>query len=206
MPVLFATDGQILDSLYFGGIDSLIARKKVRPFVFVAAFSDETFLPDRGCEIRNFEYVDGLYGGKDSLNQLFERHLNFFCIELPDSINKKLNLDLFHRRNAFFGFSNGADFGLSTVYYHPDLFDDYILYSPMQGSHIVESLGQTSMKFFLSCGTEETVALENIRKLRSFLKRRKIDVHAGKWRGGHERKQWRNQFLSDIQTVFPAGQ
>lgn len=62
-PIIVATDGQTLEEgNYKSVLDSLITAKRVKPFVLIGAYADET--PACGVTVRNLEYLRSRKGNK----------------------------------------------------------------------------------------------------------------------------------------------
>lgn len=199
-PVVYTTDGQLITASYKTSLDSLIKNKCIKPVVVIGVNSDETLCPDGRTEHRNYEYIQNLYGGKDSLNLLFDKHLQFFSEEIFSYVESKYSVLKSKANRYFYGISNGADFGVTLAQLYPDLIGTYLLCSIVSGSKIPFAWNSDNCpSFFLATGNEEYEGIrEEAIRLSAYLAKIGIPFQLQFYTGGHERKLWEKQFIQTL--------
>lgn len=189
--IIFATDGQEIQEKYPQILDSLITSKTVAATVLIGVYSNET--PNgHNSTFRHVEYVN-------NDNKRYEDHMEFFLNELPSAIFNKYNLNAKKiNKKIFYGFSNGAAFGIDVYLKKKKNFDDYICFSPLgtKIKNIQISQPAPTANLFIEYGSEEIfIAIDEYKNLISKLKQNKINVKDTVYKGGHDRKIWINLFF-----------
>lgn len=197
--VIFCTDGQFINEQYRLKLDSLFETQMIAPFVIVGVNSNEEKLPNEVFEYRNYEYLEYLGKGQDSIKSTrFANHLDFFVKEVLDSVVKKMDLKV--KNKYFYGVSNGAAFGVQLSKYYPELFSKYILYSSAGAEF--DDLKWTSQEypfFVIAYGNEEpTPLVEESKALSEHLTQNKYQHTISVFNGAHRREDWLKQFIRDI--------
>ena len=188
-PIIVATDGQLLEEgNYARVLDSLILNKRIKPFLLIGAYSDET--PAEGVTVRNLEYLK-----PDKSNQkaqtYFNNHYQFFTKELMEEVVTKYTLKT-QLPFIFYGCSNGGDFGLILYSQKEPMFNRYICLSPL--STTTEDFQYNDQAgLYVAFGDEELVFpyginLEGLNE--KMQKYRGKGVFIQPYKGGHEREKW----------------
>jgi len=130
-PVIFATDGQIItDGKYNILLDSIIENKIIPPIILIGIYSNEKPATSNS-EYRNYEYIESWSNKKDTiLGCRFENHLSFFIKEVIQYIENQYSVTKNRENRMFYGCSNGAGFGITLLFKHPELFSNYLCFSP----------------------------------------------------------------------------
>lgn len=205
-PVVYMADGQLLIESYVKSLDSLIENKAIPEIVVIGIQSNETLIPSMGLEYRNFEYINNLHGGKDTLNKRFDKHFQFFTSEVVEYAEKNYSVSDKKEDRTFYGISNGADFGVTLAQEKPDFIGNYILCSIVAGSKEPFTWTKNnSPHFFISCGDkEDQIVQDEAKELGNYLSEKSIHYEISLFNGGHERKKWEAQFIKTIPKVFVA--
>jgi enterochelin esterase-like enzyme len=198
-PVIYTTDGQLINESYRHCMDSLVVNKLVKPFILIGSHSNETMMP-HGGEMRNYDYLPGNPEIKSPYSDRFDNHMSFFTQELVNYTESKYQVSKKPEERSFYGVSNGADFGVSLGLAHSDKFKNFILLSIFQGTKIAFKWNKNdALWFYIGYGLEEPkhVKREALRMKKYFAKN-KIPHVLVKWVGGHERKQWEQTFIKSL--------
>jgi len=192
--VIYATDGQeILDGKYISKLDSLIQKKSIKPTVFIGVFSNEK-KNGYNSYLRNVEYT---YGNSPR----YLNHKKFFAHELMQHINKNYDLSNKIGKKIFYGFSNGAAFGIDIFICDNKKFDFYMCFSPL-GVNVenLEKIKNNKLsKLFIAYGNKEIfIALDEYKKLCDKLKKSNVDFDELVYTGGHDRILWKNFFFQAL--------
>ncbi len=176
LPVVYATDGQLFVEEYKRELDSLIENNQIPKLIIVGVHSDERQIEDTDFSFRNYEYIKNYSDSEDEqLSKLFENHFNFFSIELIPFIQERFPVSTEPKDRIFYGFSNGAGFGVSLATDNPSIFANYICMSMAGGSY--ETLNWSDDNYpniILSYGNEEPFPLTmQIDEYSNFLKEKK---------------------------------
>lgn len=218
-PIIYATDGNTISEkkIYKKIFDSLIANKIIKPVIFVESHSngkiaDSTSITTgdgRNVKLnyRNFEYTrDYETSHKDAdLASRFKNHMLYFADEFIPSIEKQLNQNINKEDRYFYGYSNGAGFGVNLLNKHPDLIGTYLCFSTF-GGDAQTNAWKTDVDYpnlYLKYGSKEPVFLdmdaqfieEKYTALNAF-----IDVE--KFEGGHDGKIWKQKFTETISKLL----
>lgn len=203
-PVVYMADGQLLIESYVKSIDSLIDMNVIPEIVIIGVQSNETEIPSMGLEYRNFEYIKNLHGGKDTLNQRFAKHFQFFTSEVIEYAEKNYSVSNKKENRTFYGISNGSDFGVTVAQEKPDLIGNYILCSIVSGSKEPFAWTKNNCpKFFLATGDQEDEMIKDeVKRLGIYLSNISVPYELVIFHGGHERKKWENIFISTLPYLF----
>jgi enterochelin esterase-like enzyme len=198
---IFCTDGQFINEEYKNKLDSIFVTKNRTPFVIIGINSNEKEVLNSYFEYRNFEYLENMLSDDPDLSSRFERHMNFFVYEVDEYIKDTLQLRI--NSKFFYGVSNGAAFGISISKQYPELFSKYILYSIAGGNY--KNLKWNSDKypfFIIRYGRNEPKQLiKNNKAFSKHLSRNHYQHIFKSYNGGHNREDWLNLFIKDIEKL-----
>lgn len=91
-PVIFATDGQIVESgKYKSILDKLIKSETIPPVVLIGAYSNEHVVSSDGMELRYYEYIENDCN-EPQIAGRFQTHFKFFSVEIRDSVLAKYSI------------------------------------------------------------------------------------------------------------------
>jgi len=202
--VIYCTDGQFINAQYKNKLDSLIDSKIIEPIIIIGVHSNEKEIPDSYFEYRNYEYLESLGVGETNsdLSHRFQNHLTFFVDEVPKEIESKYHLKI--KNKYFYGVSNGAGFGISLATYYPNLFKGYILYSiaGAEYENLNWDINKTYPFLLMAYGDEENEnIIQSSEKFSTFLHEKKYPHTLKKYKGGHKREDWLEQFIEDMKLL-----
>ncbi|MGB3590983.1 MAG: alpha/beta hydrolase-fold protein [Nonlabens sp.] len=214
-PILYCTDGSTLKANGFlkKGLDSLISNKIIVPIIVVeshsnTAIADSTSMT-RGdgtlikLNYRNFEYVK--QPTTDSLlAQRYDQHRTYFSRELIQHIEQELNQESNPKDRYFYGYSNGAGFGMGLISYEPKLMETYLCYSTFGGTLTIQDSTITRLPdLYFKYGSEEPFFLaENAKLLRETYSQYNSFIEIEEYVGGHDYKIWRNELFENLVVLF----
>jgi enterochelin esterase-like enzyme len=203
-PVIYTTDGQIINESYRHRMDSLIANKLVKPFVLIGSHSNETIV-SKGMEMRNYDYLPGNPKIKSTYSDRFANHMEFFTHELVSYAESKYQISQRPEERTFYGISNGADFGISLALAHSDQFKQFILFSIFQGTkEQFKWRKKDGIYLYIGYGSkEENHVLDEAIRLKKYCIKQNISNILVTWDGAHERKQWELTFEKALIKMFP---
>jgi enterochelin esterase-like enzyme len=203
-PVIYTTDGQIINESYHHRMDSLIANKLMKPFVLIGSHSNETMVPGR-TEIRHYDYVPGNPKIESPYSNRFDNHMQFFTQELVNYAESKYSISQKPEERTFYGISNGADFGISLALAHSDQFKQFILLSIFQGTkEKFKWKKKDAIYLYIGYGLkEEDHVLKEAIRLKKYCTRQNVSHILVTWNGAHERRHWELTFEKAIQRIFP---
>ena len=207
IPVVYATDGQLFVKEYKRELDSLIENNQIPKLFIVGVHSDDRQIEDTDFSYRNYEYIKSYSDEEDEqLSTLFKNHYNFFSKELLLHIQERYPVSVQPKDRIFYGFSNGAGFGISLATDNPSLISNYICMSMAGGSY--ETLNWDDDNYpniILSYGSEEPFPLTmQIDEYSGFLKEKNINHTFYKYEGGHDREKWKLEFLKSLKLIFES--
>ncbi|WP_055434810.1 alpha/beta hydrolase [Lacinutrix algicola] len=216
--IVFATDGSKIyeNSFRKKMLDSLIDNNIIPPILYVESFynkkiADSTSMTTGDGEkvklnYRNFEYVEDQYneGADIKLKDRFNNHMLYFEEEFIPIVEKELGLKNNENSRIFYGFSNGAGFGVSLLNRHPNLIGTYICFSTM-GFNSSDEKWNKNVEYpnlYLKYGEEESFLdyiheniKENYKVSSSF-----VDIEV--YDGGHDGKIWEKKFRETLIQVL----
>jgi enterochelin esterase-like enzyme len=202
LPIVFSADGQIITSDYKIELDSLIDNEITPKFILVGVHSNENKVMDSETPFRNFEYLRNwsIESEDPILRQLYNKHLEFFSVEVIEYIENSYPISKKSEDRIFYGCSNGAGFGVSMSVDKPFLFDNYICMSMAGGSYSnLDSNNENKPNLILGYGDKEpfplTIAIDEFHE---FLKLKDIEHTFYKFKGGHDRSKWKQEFVKHI--------
>lgn len=210
-PIIYATDGDIIDSSDFYKLvfDSLINNKLTQAFVFVHSYNnpknadfvltgnkDTTYLT-----YRNYEYVESncLTNSNSELKVLFDKHLAYFTKELIPFFEAKYEQNISKMDRFFYGVSNGAGFGANMLSKNQDIIGTYICFSTV-GAYSYDNFNWDKSKkypkLYLRYGQdEEFFAGPTNNTIAKFYKQTKSFVDLEVYKGGHDYRIWNKLFI-----------
>ncbi|WP_420572729.1 alpha/beta hydrolase [Kordia sp.] len=210
-PIMYATDGSksIKESPFKSVMDSLIEHKIVKPYIYIASHSNSKVADSSGTlgngdtmylAYRYFEYVDQYAEGHNSpeLADRFKNHMHYFNNELITSVEHTFNQKITKEDRYFYGFSNGAGFGLHLLNRHPETIGTYLCFSTF-GGNVQSNTWKENVeypKLYLEYGSEEPFFLKEDA---DFLKEKFENLHLfaeiNEFQGGHDYKIWNEKFI-----------
>lgn len=205
-PIIFATDGQIVESgKYKSILDRLIKSETIPPVVLIGAYSNEHIVSSDGMELRYYEYIENDCN-EPQISGRFQNHLKFFSVEIRDSVLAKYSIQPDTEKYLFFGCSNGGDYGLTLYAKYPHLFSDYICLSPVgTQADIFNPASTTSAGLYVAYGSKEAESpfgsnLEVLNKKLDSISHDQITVTI--FDGGHDRKCWEKEFETTLVNIM----
>jgi len=193
---------------YAAYVEYIIISKKIRHLLLVgvhAASSSDGIKYDIAKDSRAFEYNDGFakfVKGSDST--IFQKHLEFFCKEVPEYIQKRYNVSALRSAACLFGYSNGASFTVSAGLYHPEAFSNIISCSvswlPALKSPQWDAVSYP--RYYLGAGSLEPEFYDTTQKWAKLLNEAGKQNHLYKYRAGHDEALWKYFFIETIQKIF----
>jgi len=218
-PIIFATDGS--KSTEKGTIksilDSLIENQIIKPTIYIASHANGRIADSTSTTIgngekvylnyRNFEYVNRKPKRiEDSLLvDRFNNHMLYFKEELIPNTEKEFNQELDKKDRIFYGYSNGAGFGLSLLNNYPNIIGNYICFSTF-GGDIQTKAWKKNVEYpniYLQYGSEEPFFMkENAEFLNSKYKELNLFCKIKEFDGGHDYKKWIEEFTKTISELL----
>lgn len=205
-PVVFCTDGQNIVKAYKPGLDSIMDNGLAKRFIVVGVHSNEKKV-DEYSEYRNYEYLKWKASSSKNpdLKDRFKNHLKFFSTEVIDFVEKNYSISQDRKKRLFYGFSNGADFGISLGAQHPLLFKYYICLSVTGGGAFKNNNWSMSNYpfYYLAYGNNEPLPLKI--GADNFKKYLNIHNYAHKFwvfNGGHSKSKWEKEFFEVIVEIL----
>lgn len=201
-PVIYTTDGQLINNNYKLLLDSLIYNQLIIPIVLIGVYSNEKIIETSNLSYRSFEYLQSDF--KNNENPLFssyDNHFKFFSNEMINYIESKYKVSKSPLNRVFYGCSNGAAFGLSLSYNKNELIENYILASPIGFKTPSQQSNIKSINtiYYISYGSLETKGVINsTENLVSELNKENIKNELNIYNGNHSNKYWINEFKSSL--------
>ncbi len=222
--VIYATDGfPIADESkwvadFKHNLDSLIDNHLIEPVVYVASYcnSNKTssyMLSGTGEKHYNaFRYFDYVINspvsanGDSSLINRYNRHAWYFEKEFIPAIEKQLGLEISKENRIFYGYSNGAGFGVSFMNSHPDVIGQFICLSPVgAGEGELKWDKKNYPKTYLGYGTEEHEFIaEEAKTIAKEMKKAKADCALLTFKGIHGAHIGAPEFFRILKVAVPA--
>lgn len=195
--------------------NSLIDYKIIKPLIFVASYNNQKIADSTSMTLgngekvylqyRNFEYVDRSdYTDDRSLIKRFSNHASYFIKELIPEIEKNYNQNINNTDRYFYGFSNGAGFGLSLLNSEPHIIGTYICFSTF--GEVQSYNWKKNIKYpnlYLRYGSEEPIFLkQDAEYLKSNYKKINSFIEVKEFEGGHDAKNWTREFTEVISDIL----
>lgn len=201
-PVVFSTDGQLLNRIFKKTLDSLIEKDQVPEIIIIGAFSNEKKVEGKDYEYRNCEYIEG-WGEDSVLKKRFDNHLIFFTQEMIKYVEQKYPISKERKDRYFYGFSNGAGFGVSLSVLRPDLISHYLCFSMAGGKYNQLKKGVDNYPYIsLFYGNKEHLPLTlQIEEFDKYLTDNGYDHNLTIYEGGHDREIWTRLFLEQLDKI-----
>ena len=216
-PIIYATDGgEITDNnVNIKTLDSLIHNKIIQPVIYIESYCNRKIADSvslgtgekRYLNYRNYEYVEANYveGVNPIFSNSFRNHMLYFKDELIPSVERKLKIKVSKKDRAFYGFSNGAGFGLNLSNRYPELIEHFICFSTL-GSNVENLKWDKTVaypKLSIKYGNEEPTFFQEetekiTEKYKSVNAFYKLDV----FNGGHDYKKWNEEFAKSLIELF----
>ena len=218
-PIVYATDGikikKDVENINKKILDSLISNKIIKSIIYVESFCNvkiaDSVIARNGKQIyldyRNYEYVEinSKTSNNPELADRFDNHMSYFSEEFIPSIEKKLNIKVKKTDRIFYGYSNGAGFGINLLNRHPDILGNFICFSTL-GSNAKRLKWNTNTKYpklYIEYGNEESYffkeetenIIENYKLSKSFYQ---LNI----FHGGHDYKKWNKEFGNTLIKIL----
>ena len=131
--------------------------------------------------------------------------MTYFKDELISSVEGKLTGKIKRKDRYFYGYSNGAGFGLSLLNTHPDLIETYLCFSAFGGDVQTNNWNKDVhyASLYLKFGKNEPPFLKEDA---DFLQAKYADLNAfidiEEFDGGHDWKKWNKGFIETVLKLF----
>jgi predicted esterase len=118
----------------------------------------------------------------------FPNHVSYFNNELISDVEAKFNQKLNKKDRYFYGFSNGAGFGLSLLNTHPNTIGTYLCFSTFGGNAQTNDWkkGVDYPDLYLKYGTLESFLKEDADFLKSKYTELNKFIEVEEFEGGHD--------------------
>lgn len=218
-PIVFATDGFTINENSFlkKSLDSLIENNIIKPIIFVeshcntkiADSTSSTFADGRKVKLnfRNFEYVNNDSDTQElkHLSNRFKNHMFYFENELIMSIEKQLHQKKSKNNSFFYGYSNGAGFGMELLNRNTELIGTYLCFSTFGGG-IKTNTWKKDIKYpnlYMIYGSKEPDFLKEESQI---MKNVYLDSNSfaeiRSFEGGHDYKIWNQELIKLLTKLF----
>jgi enterochelin esterase-like enzyme len=218
-PIVYATDGFTINENSFlkKSLDSLIENNLIKPIIFIeshcnikiADSTSSTFADGRKVKLnfRNFEYVNNDSDTQElkHLSNRFKNHMFYFENELIISIEKKLYQKKLKKDRFFYGYSNGAGFGMELLNRNTELIGTYLCFSTFGGG-IKTNTWKKEIKYpslYMIYGSKEPDFLKEESQI---MKKMYLDSNSfaeiRSFEGGHDYKIWNQELIKLLTKLF----
>lgn len=218
--IIYATDGNIKE----GNrdikklLDSLIDLNSIRPIIYVESHCNKKIADSTSeklgdgtksyIQYRNFEYLETKYSegySSPKLKNRFKNHMLYFENEFIPEVEKELNLNVKKNDRIFYGYSNGAAFGINLLNKNPELLNHYICYSTI-GSNAHNLKWDKNIKYpnlYIQYGSEESFLFKmEAEKIVKNYNSTKSFYELKEFKGGHNSKSWMKQFEKSLISLL----
>lgn len=210
--IIYRTDGDVIkeNNFYKITLDSLINNQIIEPVILIGSHANHKIADSTSqvlgngkkvyLQFRNFEYVDSKPTRiEDSLLvNRFENHMLYFKEELITKIETEFNQNIKKEDRYFYGYSNGAGFGLSLLNKYPNTIGTYLCFSTF-GGDIQTNIWKEGVKYprlYLQYGSTEPIFLkQDAVFLKSKYKQLNLVLNDNEFIGGHDYKIWKEKFI-----------
>lgn len=202
-PAVFLADNSA--GMYAPLVEAMILAGQIAPIVLVSAESGSPAVvgpaPTRyGADVRSAEYIRHHDGAGDR----FDRHMEFFAVELTRYAEKEFNVSPRREDRAVAGYSSGGVFALWAGLLHPEVYAYAIPMSP--GVAPITAADLTTgirASFRFAGGLYEPPFLETAKAAEAVLIKGGYDA-SGLWlSAGHDPEQWRIVMHAALMEIFP---
>lgn len=218
-PIVYATDGFAIkeNSFLKKSLDSLIENNIIKPIIFVESHSNNKIADSTSTtlgdgtkvrlQFRNFEYVDNDSDTKDleHLENRFKNHMFYFEKEFIVSIEKQLHQKKSKNDRFFYGYSNGAGFGMELLIKNTELIGTYICFSTFGGG-IKTNTWKKNIKYpnlYMIYGSKEPDFLKEESQI---MKKVYLDSNSfaeiRSFEGGHDYRIWNSELIKLLAKLF----
>lgn len=204
--IIYATDGneKIENSAEKKILDSLINNKLISPVIYIASYSNnknaqetEDYYTKKTIysSYRSFEYVEGstVDPPNADLEARFKNHMLYFKDEFIPAIEKTLKIKAMKSNRIFYGYSNGAGFGINFLNKNPGIINTFICFSTL-GSNYKNLTWKKNIKYpnlYIEYGNKEANFF--VREAESVIKNYETTNSFYEFQifeGGHEKEKW----------------
>ena len=218
-PILYSTDGNDEESFSFikTTLDSLISNQIIEPIIFVGSFANSEEVPNSkihtedgqilSLHYRFFEYVESnpQYETMPGTEQIFGNHMRYFTEELIATIESTYKQELSAKDRYFYGYSNGAGFGINLMNTHPELIGTYICFSTLGSGTSWKSWNSSSTypNLYLEYGTQEGEGYSNeANAIKAIYQETGSPLKLKTYEGGHDVIHWNEELKSILIALF----
>lgn len=216
--IIYATDGgrNIKNHPIKQILDSLINNKIIKPTIYVESHSNSKIADSATTgngkvvylNYRNFEYVENQYSESYSdsiLAHRFKNHMSYFKNEFIPTTEKELALKLKKEDRIFYGYSNGAGFGVNFLNKNPETIGSFLCYSTL-GSNIDSLTWNSTIKYpnlYLQYGNKEpNFFKEEAEKINAIYNSTNATKEFKVFNGGHKNIAWRKAFTENLSEIL----
>jgi enterochelin esterase-like enzyme len=216
--IIYATDGSSIsaDDAIKKTLDSLIENKIIKALILIESYANSKIADNTlqtlsdGSKVymmyRNFEYVNdfGEHAEDTLLKYRFPNHMSYFNNELISDVEAKFNQKLNKKDRYFYGFSNGAGFGLSLLNTHPNTIGTYLCFSTFGGDAQTNDWekGVDYPALYLKYGTLESFLKDDADFLTSKYTELNKFIEVEEFDGAHDWEKWKESFNATIIKIF----
>jgi enterochelin esterase-like enzyme len=206
-PVVYLADGNVVTQ-YALYVEYLIRQKQLPGIILVgvhssrSSFDGKTYDPAK--DRRSLEYNDGFHKFVKGDSIRFDRHLQFFCEEVPSFIESNYSVSAQRKDHVLFGYSNGASFTVSAGLKYPQVYAN-ILSSSISWSLALEEPGwnaSTAPYYHLASGTLEPTFLKTTDAWALILKHHRVAYSNTHYNSGHDTLMWRYFLLKSLEEIL----
>jgi len=217
-PIIYATDGSsfLHNEVFQKTLDSLILSGIIKPLVFVESYSNTKIADSTSVTLangnfahlafRNYEYIKYTPPSTDtSLAHRFSNHMRYFVDELIPQVELQLNQRINKSDRYFYGYSNGAGFGINLMSSHPDLIGSFLCFSMIGGSVERIEWGENVDygSLYLKYGSKESAFLEShVVYLKEQFEQWRMVCDVEVYDGGHDIEIWNVKFIEMLILLF----
>ncbi|MFA8299543.1 MAG: alpha/beta hydrolase [Hyphomicrobiales bacterium] len=203
-PVIILTDGQYLNE-YLPIIDSLIKKQEIPELILIGVFSNGEEVTGKGYKniaYRQFEYVKS-YSDSSEHEDLKSLYYDTELIFENTILNYLKRNSVKIESLNFYGYSNGAGFGITFSLRNPSYFDNVICFSTAGYSRNAIDNKEKYPKYYISYGTEEFPPFqEESKELVSYFKENNLNFELNTFNGGHKRDKWNQELIKVLSKIF----
>jgi enterochelin esterase-like enzyme len=217
-PIIYKTDGSEIknDNFLKTTLDSLIHNKIIQPIIVIESHSNTkiadsiSYKTGAGEPVRlmyrNFEYIPDY--NKDAisndLQNRFTNHMHYFKDELL-LLEKELGQSATKEDRVFYGYSNGAGFGMCLLNKYPEFIGTYLCFSDM-GGNVNQNQWNANVTYpdlYYVYGQEEAFLIDgSAKKLKEVYNNSESELEIIVFEGGHDYKFWYQYFISRLVELF----
>ncbi len=217
--VIYATDGfpitsndtrqQLFDSLINGGY--------MAPVIFAASYCNRNntnsyMTLGTGEKIYNsYRYYDyvmnaALSDEDAAYKDRYTQHASYFQNEFIPAIENHLKISVTPKDRIFFGFSNGAGFGVSFLNLHPEVIGTYLCMSPVGTSEDMLKWNKPAYPaLYMSYGKLEGPYVSgSVKEVKKGIKKKTTTCEVREFDCGHDYSMWNAEMIRLLGILAPG--